>query len=930
MRVLIFTFSYDDSEALYRLLNEVCAARSDIVLSPCHEVNAVSDSQADVLLFYSAVFDQPSLTALDALHACLPRVPIVVVAGDFGAYDSLELLQHGAHDCLLLPEITSPVLTLHLCFAVERAAQTALIERREGMYRAIVDDQVDLICRYDPEFRLTFVNRAYSQQFATSPEKMIGEVFLERIPVADRAHARWKITQLNAENPVTTSEHRSIMPDGSVRWFQWTDRAIFDDTGKITEFQGVGRDVTEYRAAQEEIRRTREQYRSLLESSDAAIGMVDLEGRVLFVNRHAAEIAEQTIEQTQGKLVSELLCERLANELMQDVHKVFARGTGILSETSLTINGEARWMRISVQPVRDAYGTVFAVLINSVDITERKQHEFAIERSEMRLRGLLAIDEAILAGKSLVEMASDALDHIYGMVPYQRACVCMFDENGDDLRRIASRGPDRRPLSMNDTFTIPASIRHLIAEHPHLLVTDLTTFADSAMLDLIKIGLTSMLSVGLKREGELIGALSLFADSAQFFTPDYIQLTVELAHQLAIAIHTYQLDARILAYAADLEHRVEERTAELAREKTRIEAMFESSSDAMLLVDLTTGVQHANTAFRELYGADMISVGASLGNLAHEDDLLIIADAIMQTVESQGMNRVEIRARRADGSTFYAEIGLAFVKQSPQESPSIICSIRDVTRRRESEQALERALAQEKELSDLKTRFLSMASHEFRTPLTAIMATADTLSLYRARMDEIQIEARLKKIRQQVGYMKSIMDDILQLSRIESRGMDFQPNEADLDDLIKDIIEDFESNPDYTGRIRFYHTPAAHVTGQIDPQMIRHIISNLISNGLKYSQPPSHVDVHLEMDTGHALITVTDYGIGIPADDQKHLFQPFFRAANVREIAGTGLGLTIAQEAVKAHGGAITVVSGLEKGTTFTVKIPLHAWDTQE
>ncbi len=924
MRVLLLTHSSNDREAPVRVLHDL-AARSDVMLSTCDSLDAVSDGQADVFVLHSASVTPVLLERLNALHQRAPHLPILVVLADGDIQQGTEFLHHGAQDVLFAREITPHMLRQRLVFAVERAAHAAQIEQQLQIYRAIVDDQVDLVFRYDTNFRLTFVNRAYSQQFASTPDAMIGDQFLNRIPAADRAHARWKITQLNAEHPVTTSEHRSIMPDGSVRWFQWTDRAILDDSGAVIEYQGVGRDITEYRAAQEEIRRTREQYRSLLESSDAAIGMLDLEGRILFVNRRAADMLDQSIDQVQGKLVSDFVCERITGDLLRDIQQVFAHGGGIVSETSVTLGDDVRWLRISVQPIRDAYGVIFAVLVNSVDITERKHHEVAIERSEMRLRALLAVDEAILTGKSVREMASNALDHIYGLVPFRRAFICMFNESDDGMLRIAARGSEGLPLMPDDFFSLPMPIRRLIANQPYLLVRDLHEYAETTLTNAIKDGLNAMLSVGLKREGRLIGVLSLFAATPDFFTAEYIQLAVEMAHQLAIAIYTHQLDTRLHQYATELEQRVIERTAELAREKNRIEAMFESSSDAMLLVDLTTGVQHANTAFRELYGADMISVGTSLGNLAHQDDLLVMAEALMKTVETQGINRVEIRARRADGTIFYAEIGMAYIKQSPQESPSIICSIRDVTQRRESEQALERALAQEKELSDLKTHFVSTASHEFRTPLTAILATADTLSLYRQRMDDSQIEMRLQKIRQQVGYMKSLMDDILQLSRIESRGMDFHPTEAVLDDLIRDIIEDFESNPDCAGRVRFSRAQTTPVTGQIDSQMIRHIISNLISNGLKYSQSPSPVDVDLRTDAGYAVITVRDYGIGIPSSDLKHLFQPFFRATNVREIPGTGLGLTIAHEAVKAHGGSITVQSDMETGTTFVVKIPLRA-----
>ncbi|MCA9932367.1 MAG: PAS domain S-box protein [Anaerolineales bacterium] len=246
----------------------------------------------------------------------------------------------------------------------------------------------------------------------------------------------------------------------------------------------------------------------------------------------------------------------------------------------------------------------------------------------------------------------------------------------------------------------------------------------------------------------------------------------------------------------------------------------------------------------------------------------------------------------------------------------------DITERKQAEAALEQALAQEKQLGELKSRFISMTSHEFRTPLAAILATTETLTHYRQRMDDMQIDYRLDKIRQQVNHLKDTMEEVLILDRIQAGRLRFEPVVGDLDELCQAIIEEFQSRPEYRQRI-VYRCMNVPVMALFDQRLMRQIVSNLISNGLKYSPPHTAVQIELAHDAEIIRFQVSDNGIGIPADDLTRLFEPFHRADNVGTISGTGLGLSITKKAVEAHKGSITVESAENQGTTFTVVLPL-------
>jgi PAS domain S-box-containing protein len=283
---------------------------------------------------------------------------------------------------------------------------------------------------------------------------------------------------------------------------------------------------------------------------------------------------------------------------------------------------------------------------------------------------------------------------------------------------------------------------------------------------------------------------------------------------------------------------------------------------------------------------------------------------------------VDLFAIRKDASEFPVEIQLSHIqtKDGIMEMSFVV----DITERKKTEDTLRQALAKEIELNELKTRFVSMASHEFRTPLATIHAATETLSAYRHKLSEDQIDLKLSNIRGQVGYLKDIMDDMLKLAQLQMRRVAFVPQTVDFDALCREVIEEAQNGTDIAHTI-LYTCATGLPTAQLDKKLMRQLISNLVSNAIKYSPQDKTIVFNLEYSPTTFVLSVTDKGIGIPEDDLKHLFEPFHRATNVGTIHGTGLGLVIAKESVELHGGTITVESQIGKGTTITVHIPINA-----
>ena len=236
---------------------------------------------------------------------------------------------------------------------------------------------------------------------------------------------------------------------------------------------------------------------------------------------------------------------------------------------------------------------------------------------------------------------------------------------------------------------------------------------------------------------------------------------------------------------------------------------------------------------------------------------------------------------------------------------------------RESE--LSEALEKEKELSELKSRFVSMASHEFRTPLTSILSSASLIGRYTREDQQANRDKHIGRIKSAVANLTGILNDFLSLSKLEEGKVEVNLSEINLDALCNEVIEDTKGMLKSDQVIN--HTIIGDATNVIvDERILRNILFNLISNAIKYSDKDIKCIITFEKE--YYQFEIKDQGIGIPIEDQKYLFSRFFRAGNVTNIQGTGLGLNIVKQYVDILGGEISFESEHEVGSTFFVRLP--------
>lgn len=240
---------------------------------------------------------------------------------------------------------------------------------------------------------------------------------------------------------------------------------------------------------------------------------------------------------------------------------------------------------------------------------------------------------------------------------------------------------------------------------------------------------------------------------------------------------------------------------------------------------------------------------------------------------------------------------------------------------KKSNEKLEGSLKYEKELNELKSRFVSMASHEFRTPLATILSSLSLISKYKEVDDKDKENKHIIRIKSAVIHLTDLVNDVLSVSKLEEGGVMVSKEKFPINDLVFDFVNEMQGIAKKDQKIEYNHS--GHNEVILDKKMLRHILLNLVSNAVKFSGENSIVNVKTEVNESNFTLEVKDTGIGISEEDQKHLFQRFFRGSNATAIQGTGLGLNILAKYVELMEGKVDFESRLGHGSTFTVKFPL-------
>ena len=384
--------------------------------------------------------------------------------------------------------------------------------------------------------------------------------------------------------------------------------------------------------------------------------------------------------------------------------------------------------------------------------------------------------------------------------------------------------------------------------------------------------------------------------------------------------------ARLKDYAIKLEEEVAAQTAEVFESQTKLKLSNQVAQIGYWEIGLERNDQLSISWSEEFFRIfDLSYTEEILPNnyflqFIHPEDREDVITQTKEAIKNGGDKELEFRVTTSQGRPKYLGAQLRGIYNQYEDLTKVFGVIQDITENKEIEKHLEQNLIKERELGELKSRFVSMASHEFRTPLSAIQSSLDLIKIYQERGQHEKQEKHFTRIKASVQNLTNILNDFLSLEKLESGKISNQPVEIVFDEYVKEVLEEIELLKKDNQVIEYKHEGKGEAF--LDKYLFRNILNNLLSNAIKYSPEGATIKVKTEIKEKVLRVSVIDEGIGIPKADQEHMMSRFFRATNVTNIQGTGLGLTIVKRYLDMIGGSIWFESKESVGTTFFVTIP--------
>ncbi|QJE96178.1 sensor histidine kinase [Luteolibacter luteus] len=521
----------------------------------------------------------------------------------------------------------------------------------------------------------------------------------------------------------------------------------------------------------------------------------------------------------------------------------------------------------------------------------------------------------------LAEILRDLLEHSARALKVERVGYWSMESGGRAIRRelqflLSEQRFDDELLHL-EASSFPFYFKAL-HQGSNLVVSD-DTMADPRLAEFQEtyfrpLGISSMLDAPVHRHGRLFGVVCH-------------EHVGEMRHWTATEVDFARYVAQWVALAVEIDGRQRAEIA-LRESEARYRMVMEHTPTPTVVLDLENNGRflEANESAVRFYGVSrerLLSGGPADFSPEYQPDGRLSTESAREKIAAalDGEEPVfDWMHRGGDGRDIPCSVHLA--RMPGRKNPRIIAAVTDKTEQLRTEETMRRALENERELSELRSRFTAIVSHEFRTPLGVIMSAVELLRNYH---DKLPVEHRVdlfEDIHAATRRMGDLMEQVLVLGGADAGKLAFTPELLDLEGLCAKLVD--ESLSATLHKCPIEHDFAPTLEGAIASEsLLRHILSNLLSNAAKYSAEGSPVSFRVSRENREAVFTVSDRGIGIPSEDQSRLFEAFHRASNVADLPGSGLGLLITKRCVELHGGSIGFLSEAGEGTTFTVRLPV-------
>ena len=364
----------------------------------------------------------------------------------------------------------------------------------------------------------------------------------------------------------------------------------------------------------------------------------------------------------------------------------------------------------------------------------------------------------------------------------------------------------------------------------------------------------------------------------------------------------------------------------LASSQDYVNKIITSMGDALLVTNNSGQIKTINIAAQKLFGYSEEELLGQPISLLIKNTQFIDRNEEKATnlIEPHLSREMEVVCRKKNGDNFLVDFSCSSIQTDVKECRNFVYIGRDVTERKRAELETYKALEKQKELNQLRANFISMTSHEFRTPLTIILTSVELLENFYETTDKhkTKVKQYFKMIENAIRQMTDMLDEVLLLSKAEAGKLTFHPSLLDIKKFSEGIIAEMQFSKTKKHSLSF-RCFDENIFGWVDEKLLRQILVNLLSNAIKYSPQGGVVRFDLREENDKVVFEIEDEGMGILEEDQKRLFESFYRGKNVNHISGTGLGLAIVKSSVDLHKGEIIMESEVGKGTKFKVILPI-------
>jgi PAS domain S-box-containing protein len=790
-----------------------------------------------------------------------------------------------------------------------KKAQIAL-EQSEARYRGMIESQQDLIVRINPAGELTFVNDAYCALFGRPRSELLGQSYLAFVHQEEQAHTLDVMKLLELPPYRISFEQKAWTPQGC-RWIVWENYAIHNELGEIIEIQGVGRDITNRKEAESALRETENLLELFFSQSLEGFFFMMLDAPVqwddtvdkekildyVFAHQRVTKVNDAMLEQYKasreefiGLTPNDLFAHNLeyGRKLLR---RLFDRGKLEIIADELRFDGTKVWISGEYICLYDDQGRIKGHFGVQRDISDRYQAEAALRESEERFRQIAENSQEIFW------IASDDRQKLLYVNP---AYETIFGQTCESLYTDPLGWIDRM-IHPSDRYRILGAVKRQILDPQEISHEYRIIRPDGSIR-----WLWERIFPIRNEQGEVYRQAGLVSDITQ---------RKDMEETLRVT---------------------QERLGYLITRNPAVTYSLEPWGNCRMTfisdnVKALLGYEPEQFLENPGFWIDHI----------HPEDLPDISSPIKSKWQPGQTMSYEYRFLCDRGNYRWIRDENRLLLDEQGNPLEVVGYLADITERKQAEEEIRKAMKKERELNTLKSRFITMTSHEFRTPLATILSSADLLEVYLHTGAIEKSTQHIQHIQAAAEHLTNMLNDILEIANSEARQKDFEPGSVDLAALCREIMSEIKRGHPHRSAIAFICSRESEdrlSQALVDITLVRQILVNLLSNALKYSGRDGRVELALsdereiseensppiaESRSRIAIFHVKDTGIGIEAEEQDRIFDAFYRGNNIGNIPGTGLGLAIVKHAVDLHGGKITFSSTVGVGTTFTVTLPL-------